>query len=59
MVLSPATRREVLTEYEANGFRFPDSALAQVAGPSPRGPGRGDLAATSVRIMAEPVYTCV
>jgi hypothetical protein len=27
MVLSPATRREVLTEYEANGFRFPDSAL--------------------------------
>jgi len=27
MVLSPAKRREVLTEYEANGFRFPDSAL--------------------------------
>jgi hypothetical protein len=30
MVLSPAKRREVLTEYEANGFRFPDSAPAQV-----------------------------
>jgi hypothetical protein len=30
MILSPAKRREVLTDYEANGFRFPDSALVQV-----------------------------
>jgi hypothetical protein len=34
MVLSPAKRREVLTEYEANGFRFPDSVPPAMARPT-------------------------